>query len=176
MSYAVNSIVGNISGIVSYSDGSNSSFNAELNYDGETTLNFVADATESRNTMTRLYDTTNENAVSQTDVNDLFRDGFTNLNTVTSTLFATLNWNPYASLTDDGKVINSVVFHMNYTIAFDDGTSYPVSATFEKVGSAYVRTNHTNATNTFSGAPNKAAIVTKIADSFKQIIDISSYS
>jgi len=169
MAYSVNSIVGTISGTVSYTDGSTSSFNAELNYDGTTTLNFVGDATESRNTLARLYDTTNEN-------DNIFRDGFTNLNTVTSTLFATLDWNPYSTLTDDGKVINDVVFHMNYNIAFDDGTAYPVSSTFEKVGGVYASTNHSGATDTFSDATNKADIVTKIADSFKQIIDISSYS
>jgi len=175
MAYSVNSIVGTISGTVSYTDGSTSSFNAELNYDGTTTLNFVGDATESQNTLARLYDTTNENAASDL-ADDIFRDGFTNLNTVTSTLFATLNWNPYSTLTDDGKVINDVVFHMNYNIAFDDGTAYPVSSTFEKVGGVYASTNHSGATDTFSDATNKADIVTKIADSFKQIIDISSYS
>lgn len=175
MAYSVNSIVGTISGTVAYTDGSTSSFNAELNYDGTTTLNFVGDATESQNTLARLYDTTNENAVSDL-ADDTFRDGFTNLNTVTSTLFATLDWNPYSTLTDDGKVINDVVFHMNYNIAFDDGTAYPVSSTFEKIGGVYTRTNHSGAANTFSGATNKADIVTKIADSFKQIIDITSYS
>ena len=170
MAYAVNSIVGNISGIVAYQDGSNGSFNAEMNYDGETNTIFTANATESRTVLTDLYNTTNENNA------DAFRDGFTYLNTVTSTLWASLGWNPYASLTDSGKVIVGVVFHMNYNISFDDGTMYPVSATYEKVGGTYVRTNHTNATNTFSGASNKAAIVTAISDSFKQVLDISSYS
>jgi hypothetical protein len=170
MSYAVNSIVGNISGIVSYSNGSNSSFNAELNYDGQTTLNFLANATESRDTMGRIVNTTSEGST-------VFRDGFTFLNSVTSTLFASLNWSAHASAAaDDGRVINGVVYHMNYNIAFDDGTTYPVSATYEKVGGAYVRTNHTSATNHFSGASNKAAIVAKIADSFKQMITVSSSS
>jgi hypothetical protein len=175
MAYAVNSIVGNISGIVAYQDGSNGSFNAEMNYDGETNTIFTANATESRTVLTDLYFTTNENAALDL-ADNAFRDGFTNLNTVTSTLWASLNWNPYASLTDSGKVIVGVVFHMNYNISFDDGTMYPVSATYEKVGGTYVRTNHTNATNTFSGASNKAAIVTAISDSFKQVLDISSYS
>ena len=171
MSYSINSIAGNISGTVAYEDGSSSSFNAELNYDGQTTQNFVVDATESRATLARLYNTNSEGTTA-------FRDGFTNLNTITSTLFAGLNWQNYGNgtlgaIADDGKVIISVIFHMNYNIAFDDGTTYPVSATFEKVGGAYARTNHTNATNTFSGASNKAAIVAKIADSFKQIININ---
>lgn len=175
MAYSVNSIVGTISGTVAYTDNSTSSFNAELNYNGTATLNFVCDATESQNTLARLYDASNENAASDLPDNT-FRDGFTNLNTITSTLFSTLNWNPYMTLTDDGKVISDVVFHMNYNITFDDGTAYPVSATFEKVGGVYARTNHSGEIDVFSGASNKADIVTKIADSFKQVIDITSYS
>ena len=48
MAYAVNSIAGYISGIVAYQDGSSSSYNAELNYDGGNTIIFTADSVESK--------------------------------------------------------------------------------------------------------------------------------
>jgi hypothetical protein len=182
MSYAVNSIVGSISGTVAYQDGSNSSFNAEMNYDGTNTLDFTANAKESRDTLNRIVNTTSEGTTA-------YRDGFTYLMRYTSTLLSNnFNWGAHASAAaDDGKKIIDVVYHLNVNIAFNDGTTYPVSATYQKVGGSLSWENYfvvaadLAKANHFTGQgvpgaanpTNKTAMLTKIDDMFKQIVAIT---
>jgi len=183
MSYSVNSIVGSISGIVAYEDNSTSSFNAEMNYNGITTLDFTANATESRNTMGRIVNINSGQKFGEQG-DSTYRDGFTYLNRYTSTLLSSnFNWAAHASAAAENagnaKKIIDVVYHLNINIAFDDGTTYPVSSTFQRIGGVLTRTNHyvANAnlatSNHFTGASNKSAMLTKIDDMFKQIIGIT---
>ena len=178
MAYAINSIVGNISGLVAYQDGSSSSYNAELNYDGETTINFTANSVESKTTLSRIYDVTVHPAGAVRTAQTAFRLGFSQLISNTDTMVTAFtpasNWDADGNPTDDAKVITDMVCHLNYTVAFDDGTSYPVSATYEKVGGTYAVVKHSNITNTFSGASNKTAVLALIKTSFEQILDVNS--
>ena len=183
MAYAVNSIVGSISGIVAYDDNSTSSFNAEMNYDGVNTINFTADATESRDTMGRIVNINTGQTYGEAG-DATYRDGFTYLNRYTSTLLSTnFNWAAHASAAAENatnaKKIVDVVYHLNINIAFDDDTVYPVSATYQRVGGVLTRTNHfvadadLAAANLFTGSSNKAAMLTKIDNMFKEIIGIT---
>ena len=173
MAYAVNSIVGNISGIVAYQDGSSSSYNAELNYDGETTINFTADSVESRTTLGRIYNVNIHPTGAVRDLQTAYRLGFTQLVSETGTIVSGFNWDADGNPADDGKVIADIVCHLNYTVTFDDGTTYPASATYEKVGGAYAITKHSNIANAFSGASNKTAILALIKNSFELILDVN---
>jgi hypothetical protein len=177
MAYAVNSIAGYISGIVAYQDGSSSSYNAELNYDGESTINFTANSVESRTTLSRIYDVDVHPAGAVRTAQTAFRLGFSQLVSNTNTLVTNFtpvsNWDADGNPAADGKVITDMVCHINYIVAFDDGTSYPVSATYEKVGGNYAIVKHSNITNTFSAASNKTAIMVLIKASFEQILDVN---
>jgi hypothetical protein len=178
MAYAVNSIAGYISGIVAYQDGSNSSYNAELNYDGESTINFTANSVESKTTLSRIYNVNVHPAGAVRTAQTAFRLGFSqliyNTDTMVTAFTPVSNWDADGNPTDDGKVIVDMVCHINYIVAFDDGTSYPVSATYEKVGGVYTVTKHSNITNTFSGASNKTATLALIKDSFELVLDVNS--
>jgi hypothetical protein len=177
MSYAVNSIVGSISGIVAYKDGSNSSFNAEINYDGVNTLDFVADTTESRNTMGRIANTTYGAGEGTT-----FRDGFNYIYRNTSQLLSNnFNWvahaNAAAENAGNAKTIVDAVYHLHVNIAFNDGTTQPFSTTSRKVGPYMAATNHTYTSNShFAGATNKTTILAKLDDMLKQIINVTAPS
>ena len=183
MSYAVKDIVGSISGIVAYEDNSTSSFNAEMNYNGLNTFSFSADAKESRDTMGRIVNiNSGQNFGEQGD--STYRDGFTYLNRYTSTLLSTnFNWDAHASAVAENagnaKKIIDVVYHLNINIAFDDGTTYPVSSTFQRISGVLTRTNHyvadadLAAANHFTGSSTKAIALTAIDNMFKEIIGIT---
>lgn len=178
MAYSVNSITGGISGIVAYEDGSSSSYNAELVYDGVNDINFLADSVESRTTLGRIYNVNIHPVGAVRNSQTAFRLGFSQLISNTDTLVTAFapaaNWDADGNPTDDGKVITDIVCHLNYTVTFDDETTYPVSATYEKVGGTYAVVKHSNIANAFSGAANKTAILALIKISLEQILDVNS--
>jgi hypothetical protein len=145
-----NSVVGRFDGIVSYTDGSWNSFHASIE----------------RSDASQIW--TFNLAESQAAIKQL-NDGSTYYAAVTS-LFSQLPFITSFSWSNTAvadKVINDVVLHFYLLVAFDDGTSYPVSITYEKGEFRY----HTStATDEISLATDKATILSDIEDLLEEIM------
>lgn len=66
------------------------------------------------------------------------------------------------------KTVSDVVFHISMLFTFDDGQTYPVSATYDSKGGYY----YNDTPNMFTAASNEAAWRLKIAQMLAQILNV----
>lgn len=149
-----NSIAGRFDGTIAYTDETWAGFHAQMEiFDiSDDDLVWTLNQALSNAQMSQIYvDDNYKNAVTAL---------FSNLPFVTS--FAWSN-NPPTS----AKTIRDMVLHLYLIITFDDGTSYPVTITYQN-GTRY---DHLVDTDKLTPSDNKAQTITKIKLMLEKIID-----
>lgn len=146
----VNSIVGRFDGVLSYSDGSWSSFHAQIE---------VLDGIVPNSENPDIWSVHTEQ--SKSAINDI-KEANLPVNAVfqAAPFITSFSFDENAAST---KTVNSSVLHLYLLMTTDDGKTQPLSVTYERVGKSMTTTNHSSAfADLINSTSNAAGVLTAI--------------
>lgn len=151
------SVVGRFDGVVSFDDGSCGSFHCQIESDMTNDIKWSLAETFSQDNIQRIYN----DLGNKTKLTEMFE---------TLPFISSFSWSDTAK-TD--KTIDDVVLHLYLLVTFDDGTTYPVSITYER---DQIRFHTSSANDTISTSSNSSDVESKIEDMLMEIMQSATIS
>jgi len=153
-----NSIVGSFSGVVAYVNGTNGAWNCQMEWSDLKDLKWSINAAISQ------IHTANIDVANSSEYFATWQNMISQLPFVTA-----FSWGstPPGATTN----IKDVVHHLYFIMTFDDGTSYPISVTYEN-GARIDHLTALGASDLLTGADNAAAIISLIQEMLELVSDI----